>query len=290
MYSMTGYGKAEYSESGLEITVEMKSVNNRFLDLNSKYPRIFVSLDDAIRKTVQSKLSRGRVDLFVSYSDKRERDIELNVDVALAKSYYESALKLSKEIEGLENDLTASVLLRMPDVISQENTVINEDVQEIVIKLVSEACDNLNAMREVEGLKLKEEILSHLSVIEGIVGEIEVHAPQIQINHRDKLKERIEEYLADTKMDEARLLNEVAFFADKSNIDEEIARLKSHISQFKKICQSNQVGRKLDFLVQEFNREANTICSKANDVTLTSKGLELKCEIEKIREQIQNLE
>ena len=275
MYSMTGYGK---------------SVNNRFLDLNSKYPRIFVSLDDAIRKTVQSKLSRGRVDLFVSYSDKRERDIELNVDVALAKSYYESALKLSKEIEGLENDLTASVLLRMPDVISQENTVINEDVQEIVIKLVSEACDNLNAMREVEGEKLKEEILSHLSVIEGIVGEIEVHAPQIQIDHRNKLKERIEEYLADTKMDEARLLNEVAFFADKSNIDEEIARLKSHISQFKKICQSNQVGRKLDFLVQEFNREANTICSKANDVTLTSKGLELKCEIEKIREQIQNLE
>ena len=290
MYSMTGYGKAEYNENGLEITVEMKSVNNRFLDLNSKYPRIFVSLDDAIRKTVQSKLSRGRVDLFVSYSDKRERDIELNVDVALAKSYYESALKLSKEIEGLENDLTASVLLRMPDVISQENTVINEDVQEIVIKLVSEACDNLNAMREVEGEKLKEEILSHLSVIEGIVGEIEVHAPQIQIDHRNKLKERIEEYLADTKMDEARLLNEVAFFADKSNIDEEIARLKSHISQFKKICQSNQVGRKLDFLVQEFNREANTICSKANDVTLTSKGLELKCEIEKIREQIQNLE
>lgn len=290
MYSMTGYGKAVYSEGGLDITVELKSVNNRFLDLSSKYPRAFISFDDSIRKAVQSKLARGRVDLFISYTDKRERNIDLNVDLALAKSYFEAANRLCGEISGLENDLTASVILRMPDVISHENTVLDEGLEEIVKNLVLEACDNLNEMRAIEGEKLKAEILSHLDTIEGIVEEIKLHAPEIQVEYRNKLKERVEEYLSDAKMDETRLLNEVAFFADKSNIDEEIARLGSHISQFRKICKTDLVGRKLDFLVQEFNREANTICSKANDVTLTGKGLELKCEIEKIREQIQNLE
>ena len=290
MYSMTGYGKAVYSEGGLEITVELKSVNNRFLDLNCKYPRSFISFDDMIRKAVQSKLARGRVDLFITYTDKRERSVDLSVDLALAKSYYEAAGRLCGEISGLENDLTASVLLRMPDVISHENTVLDEALEGIVQTLVLEACDNLNVMRKVEGEKLETEILSHLGVIESMLGEIRERAPEIQNEYRARLKEKVEEYLADTKLDEARLLNEVAFFADKSNIDEEIARLASHISQFKKICKSDLVGRKLDFLIQEFNREANTICSKANDVVMTGKGLELKCEIEKIREQIQNLE
>jgi len=290
MYSMTGYGKAVFNEGGLDITVEIKSVNNRFLDLNVKYPRSFNCFDDAIRKTVQSKLARGRVDLYITYSDKRERPVSLNVDKALAKGYADAARIISEEVGWVENDLTVSSLMRLPDVITQENTETDEDLLPVIIKLVAEACDNLNKMRLDEGAKLKIEILSHLAVIERVVNEIKERAPQIQEEYRAKLKSRIEEYLADVQLDEAKLLNEVAFFADKSNIDEEIARLYSHISQFKKICESEGVGRKLDFLVQEFNREANTVCSKANDVVLTSKGLELKCEIEKIREQIQNLE
>ena len=289
MYSMTGYGKAEYSENGLEIIVEMKSVNNRFLDFNGKYPRAFVSFEDAIRKTVQSKLARGRVDMFVTLNDNREREVSLSVDEALAKAYVKAAEKIFLET-GVENDLTASVLMRMPNVVSEDAEKNEEDLKDLVLKLVSEACDNLNQMRKTEGEKLEAEILSHLSVIEKTVDKIKARAPEIKNEYREKLKARIEEFLEDVKYDETRLLNEVAFFADKSNIDEEIARLYSHISQFKKICEGELAGRKLDFLVQEFNREANTVCSKANDAELTSYALELKCEIEKIREQIQNLE
>ncbi len=289
MYSMTGYGKAVYSQDGLDITVEIKSVNNRFLDLNSKYPKSFAAYDDAIRKTVQSKLGRGRVDLFITFQDNREREVQLNVDLPLARSYYSAAKLLSDDL-GAENDVTVSSIMRMPDVVSSKNSDDGDDFSELIVELVASACDNLNVMRAAEGEKLKEEILSHLAVIENIVGKIKERAPQIQEEYREKLRERMQEYLAETPIDETRLLNEVAFFADKSNIDEEIARLYSHISQFKKICEGPGAGRKLDFLVQEFNREANTVCSKANDVSITSLGLELKCEIEKIREQIQNLE
>lgn len=290
MYSMTGYGKSVYSQDGLEISVEIKSVNNRFLDLNSKYPRSFAAYDDIIRKAVQSKLSRGRVDLFITLSDNRGGNVKVNVDLQLAKSYSEAALLLSNEFPDVENDFTITSLMRMADVVSLQNVEENDDFCKIVENLVLEACDNLNDMRNTEGKKLKSEILSHLSVVENIVNKIKERAPQIQSEYRQKLAARIAEYLENTEIDEGRLLNEVAFFADKSNIDEEIARLNSHISQFKKICENPVAGRKLDFLIQEFNREANTVCSKANDVVLTSLGLDLKCEIEKIREQIQNLE
>ena len=290
MYSMTGYGKAVYSLDGFDITVELKSVNNRYLDINSKYPRLFNAYDDLIRKSVQSRLTRGRVDLFITYSDNRERDVALNVDLSLARSYASAAKTLLSEIDGLENDLTVTSLMKMSDVITSKNTDDTEDFSEILKSVICEACDNLNAMRKREGEKLKDEILSHLAVIESTVNRIGERAPKIQIEYRKKLEERISEYLDGVAVDEARLLNEVAFFADKSNIDEEIARLYSHISQFRKICQSDSPGKKLDFLIQEFNREANTICSKANDVDITALGLELKCEIEKIREQIQNLE
>ncbi|MBP5193852.1 MAG: YicC family protein [Clostridia bacterium] len=290
MYSMTGYGKAVYSSGGLDITVEIKSVNNRFLDINCKYPRVFAAYEDAFRKAVQSKLARGRVDLFVTFSDNRERPVDLNVDLPLAKGYYQAARTLSDNIPGIENDFTVSSLMRMPEVVTQKSVESNEEFGKIAEGLVLEACDSLNEMRKEEGAKLKADILSHLDEIERIVGEIKQRAPFVQTEYRKKLLERITEYLGDVQVDEGRLLGEVAFFADKSNIDEEIARLYSHIAQFKKICDGALAGRKLDFLVQEFNREANTICSKANDVTLTTKGLDLKCEIEKIREQIQNLE
>lgn len=290
MYSMTGYGKSVYSSDGLEISVELKSVNNRFLDLSSKYPRSFISFDDTIRKAVQSKISRGRVDLFVTYNDNRDKEVELKVDLSLAKGYYNAATLIKDEIKDIENDFSLTSLVRMPDVVSQQAVEVDAGLEAIVKQLVLDACDRLNEMRHVEGEKLKLVILNHLQVIEQCLDDIEKRAPLIQVEYRERLRERVAEYLEDVKIDESKLLNEVAFFADKSNIDEEISRLHSHIEQFKLICENDTVGRKLDFLIQEFNREANTICSKANDIVLTTRGLELKCEIEKIREQIQNLE
>ncbi len=291
MYSMTGFGKAEYNDGGLVITVEIKSVNNRFLDINAKYPRLFNQFDDVIRKSVQSRVARGRIDLYITYADSRDRQVALDVDIPLAKSYAQAARRLAEEVDyPFPDALDLKTLMRMPDVITVRGETTDDKLGEITEKLVTEACENLNRMRLKEGEKLCAEILLHLAEIERLVDEIAARAPEISAEYREKLRQRITEYLENVPLDEGRLLNEVAFFADKSNIDEEIARLRSHISQFRKICGGEVAGRKLDFLIQEFNREANTICSKANDVTLTSKALALKSEIEKIREQIQNLE
>ena len=291
MFSMTGYGKAEYRENGLEIVVELKTVNNRFLDILPKYPRIFISLDDEIRKAVSSKLNRGRVELFITFNDKRERSFESGVDWALADAYYKTSLDLKKRYPKLKNDFTVTSLMRTPDVVKTYLSETDaEEVKPILLKTLDDALDNLNAMRAKEGEKLKENLLYRLSLIEDFVSELETNAPLVAKDYSEKLKDRMEKYLSGIDLDESRLLQETAIFADKSNIDEEIARLKSHISQFKTIIDDVTAGRKLDFLIQEFNREANTICSKACNVLITDLGLKLKCEIEKIREQIQNLE
>ena len=291
MLSMTGYGKGEYTQEGLEIVCEMKTVNNRYLDVSIKAPRIFVCMEDVIRNTVRRKLTRGHADVFVSVKDKRERPTALSVDLALASSYVAAAKELKNAFPDVTDDLTISSLLRYPDVLKQDDvqTLDEELVNGLQVALES-ALDNLNQMRKVEGEKLKEDMLFRLSTIETLVAEISERAPLIQKEYREKLENRVKEYLAETTVDEGRLLNEVAVFADRTNIDEELTRLRSHIVQFKSICEEGIVGRKLDFLVQEFNREANTTWSKSNDVTITRAGLALKNEIEKIREQVQNLE
>ena len=291
MYSMTGYGKAEYSGDGIELTVELKTVNNRFLEVIPKYPRMFISSDDKIRKAVQQKIKRGRVELFVTYSDKRQLPKAVEVDISLAKGYMEAATALMKEFPSLEDDFTLTSLMRTPDVLSQTNTAENtEELEKILIETVQKACDNLNMMRQTEGEKLKGDLLKRIDTIGGIVDKIKKRAPLVAEDYAQRLREKVENYLAAVKPDETRLLQEVALFADKSNIDEELTRLYSHVSQFKSIVNEAEAGKKLDFLVQEFNREANTICSKANDIEITNAGLSLKCEIEKVREQIQNLE
>ena len=291
MLSMTGYGKGEYTQEGLEIVCEMKTVNNRYLDVSIKAPRIFACMEDVIRNTVRKKLTRGHADVFVSVKDKRERPTALSVDLALASSYVAAAKELKTAFPDVEDDLTLSSLLRYPDVLKQEDAqTLDEALTSGVQVALETALDKLNEMRKVEGEKLKEDMLSRLSTIETLVAEISERAPLIQKEYREKLENRVREYLAETTVDEGRLLNEVAVFADRTNIDEELTRLRSHISQFKSICEEGIVGRKLDFLVQEFNREANTTCSKSNDVTITRAGLALKNEIEKIREQVQNLE
>ena len=291
MLSMTGYGKGEYVEGGLELTCEIKTVNNRYLDVSIKSPRIFAAYEDVVRNTIRKKLTRGHADVFISFKDKREKETSLATDLALANSYVAAAKALKEAFPDLADDVTLSSVLRYPEVLKQEDShSLDEELTNALDCALNIALDNLNAMRAVEGQKLKEDMLSRVETIEKLVEEITARAPLIAAEYREKLTARVKEYLAETQIDEGRLLTEVAVFTDKSNIDEELTRLRSHIEQFRSICEEGIVGRKLDFLVQEFNREANTTCSKSNDVTITRAGLALKNEIEKIREQVQNLE
>ncbi len=289
MKSMTGYGKAEYAKEGITLNVEIKTVNNRNLDFNAKMPRAFICLEDQLRKTVAEYVLRGRVDLFINFSDRRESKNPVQVDLNKAREYYEALKTISSEFN-LPFDASASFILKSPDVLVEDIGTDIEDVKEAVIETVKKACENLNAMREIEGKKLIEDMLSRMDTIESLREKIKERSPLVALEHKKKLKERIEEALGDVKMDEVRLLNEIAFYTDKVNIDEELTRLGSHISQFRAIIKTAGAGKKLDFLMQEFNREANTICSKSNDIEVTNYALSLKNEIEKVREQVQNLE
>ncbi|MBQ8657949.1 MAG: YicC family protein, partial [Clostridia bacterium] len=262
-----------------------------YLDISVKAPRIFTAFEEVVRSTIREKLTRGHADVFVSLKDKREKPTALSLDPALAASYIAAANELKKNFPELPDDLTVTSVLRYPEVLKQdEASVLDEELIGALKTALSAALDNLNAMRAVEGKKLEEDMLSRVSTIEKLVEEISLRAPKIAEEYKEKLKNRVKEYLDGVNVDEGRLLTEVAIFADKSNIDEELTRLRSHIEQFRSIAKEGIVGRKLDFLVQEFNREANTTCSKSNDVCITKAGLALKNEIEKIREQVQNVE
>ena len=291
MLSMTGYGKGEYKVGGLELTCEIKTVNNRYLDVNVKAPRIFTAYEDVIRGIVREKLTRGHADLFISVKDKREKPSAFSVDLSVASAYVAAANTLREAFPNLPDDVTLSSVLRYPEVLKQDEVAAaDEELISALKEAVSLALDRLNEMRAVEGKKLEEDMLSRVAFIERTVEKIEARAPKIKEEYQEKLKAKLKDYLEEVQPDEGRLLTEVAIFADKSNIDEELTRLHSHIAQFREICKEGIVGRKLDFLVQEFNREANTTCSKSNDVEITRAGLALKNEIEKIREQVQNVE
>ena len=289
MYSMTGYGRGEYVKDGISLVVEIKTVNNRNLDLNCKTPRMFLALEDSIRKTVQNYIKRGRVDLFVNFSDMREKNTNIEIDMGKATAYF-NASKVLAESFNLNNDLTASMLMRSPDVLIDNSITDPTEFEKIVVSTVQIACEKLNEMRKIEGEKLVSDMLSRMDTIKSLADKITLRAPEVAKEYKEKLKARIEEFLQDVKYDESRLLNEVAFYTDRVNIDEELTRLKSHVEQFRKIIEREESGKKLDFLMQEFNRETNTICSKSNDIEVTSHALALKNEIEKVREQVQNLE
>ena len=291
MLSMTGYGRGEYREGGIELSVEIKTVNNRYLDALIKAPRIFAAYEEVIRARVREKITRGHADVYVSLSDKREKKKTLELDEGVAASYIAAARRLSQLSSDIPFDVTATSLLRMPDVVVRdESQAADDELIAALTSALSSALENLNAMRFKEGEKLRADMLSRMDRIEQLVKMVAERAPLVAEDYRAKLKEKIEKYLQGATYDEGKLLTEVALFSDKSNIDEELTRLKSHIEQFRDICRSPIVGRKLDFLVQEMNREANTIASKSNDITITQITIELKSEIEKIREQIQNIE
>lgn len=291
MYSMTGFGRGEYKEGGVELTVEIKTVNNRYLDAAIKAPRIFAAYEDNIRGIIREKLTRGHADVFISFSDKREREKVLTLDENAARAYVTAAEKIAALFPQLSNDLTVISVLRYTDVLKSEDAVVCDDMLIAAMEeALKSALEKLNTMRHIEGEKLKNDMLSRMDTIEKLVADVEVRAPLVVEGYRAKLETKMKKILENVEPDEARLLTEAALFADKSNIDEELTRLHSHISQFREICSEELVGRKLDFLIQEFNRETNTICSKSNDIEITRLGLALKNEIEKVREQVQNVE
>ena len=235
MLSMTGYGKGTYDKGGAEIVCEIKTVNNRYLDLSFKIPRVFAPLEDSLREIVKSRMTRGHADIFISYKDKRDKRAAFAVDLPLAKAYAEAAKTLSEAFPEAENDLTLTALMRLPDVIRPEETEADDTANEGVKEALCAALDQLNAMRKKEGEKLKSVMLSRMDSIETLVDEVKKRAPLVAAEYREKLTARVKEALGGVTPDEGRLLTEVAVFTDKCNIDEEITRLYSHIAQFRSI-------------------------------------------------------
>lgn len=290
MESMTGFGKGEYRENGLEIVVELKSVNNRYLDVAVKAPHIFSPYEENIRAKLRENLARGHIDVFVGFLDKSERPKKIYLDLSAAEAYVRAAETLKEKFPAATDDLSLTFLLRAPEVVKPEEDRTGDDlIAEGLFSALDLAIANLKEMRRKEGERLKADLLSRMDTIEMLRGKIAERAPLVSEDYRRRLQERIMEYLGG-KVDETRILTEAAVFADKCNIDEELTRLKSHIFEFRKICAEPVAGRKLDFLIQEFNRECNTVCSKSNDSSITKHALDMKNEIEKVREQIQNIE
>ena len=290
MKSMTGYGRCHIEEDGREMTVEVKSVNHRFLDISYRLSRALSFLDDAVRKGVGARLARGHVDVFVSYANHRQDAKEVRVDTALALAYQKAVAELSSAL-GRDSDLPLSDYTRLPDVLTvQEKEEDQQTVRELFERALSGALDGLITMREQEGERMRADILEKIGNIERIRDRVAERAPLVVAEYRDKLHQRIAA-LTDGEIDEARLITEVAIFADRAAIDEELVRLLSHAAAIRATAEMTEpVGRKLDFLVQELNREVNTIGSKASDTTIAQAVVEAKGEIEKLREQVQNVE
>ena len=289
--SMTGYGRAEETFNGCTITVELRSVNNRYLDCNVRIPRLYLFAEEAIKSRVQSSISRGKVDVFVTLDSAGAERVQVSVNRPVADGYY-AALKQLAEEYGLAGDISVSLLSRFPEVLLAEKA--EEDVEQMardICSVLDRALADFDEMRAREGERLKADILSRAAAIEAKVALVEARSPQTVAEHRAKLEARMNEVLANTQLDPARILTEAAIFADKVAVDEETVRLRSHTEQLREmLSKGGATGRKLDFLIQEFNREANTIGSKCSDLEISSHVVDIKAEIEKIREQVQNIE
>lgn len=289
--SMTGFGRCEISENTKKMTVEMKSVNHRYLDVNMKMPKKLNFFDASIRSLLKSYLQRGKVDLFITYEDTAETNFSLKYNQELAGEYLRYLRQMSEQF-GLENDIRVSTLSRYPEIFSMEEVQADEEaLWQLLEKAVRGACAQFVETRTKEGEALKKDLLEKLDGMLVNVDYIAERSPQIIGEYRQKLEEKVKELLADAHIEESRLATEVTIFADKICVDEEIVRLRSHVEHMKEtLKEGGAVGRKLDFIAQEMNREANTILSKANDLEVSNHAIDLKTEIEKVREQIQNIE
>ena len=291
MKSMTGFGRAKQEIGGKTITVELRAVNHRYLDCTVKAPRQYGFLDDALKKAAAARIARGKVEIFVTVETQELGDTTVTVNHALAAQYLAALHELSEKY-GLRDDITVMSLAKMPDVLGSER--VDQDMDEMirdVTAVFAQACGGFDEMRLREGEKLADDVRSRAAEIERLVGEVEVRSPERVREYREKLLARMREVLADTNIDETRIVTEAAIYADKTAVDEETVRLRSHLHQLDGMLREEKpIGRKLDFLVQEMNREANTIGSKANDVDMAQTVVNIKSEIEKIREQIQNIE
>ena len=289
--SMTGYGRAREMRNGRDITVEVRSVNNRYLDCTIKMPRAYIFAEDRMKARVQQAISRGKVDVFVTIDASAADETVVAVNEPLARGYYEALTRL-KTMFFLPGEVTPEVLAKFPDVLAV--TKAEEDVEAIaadICAVLDDALAAYNDMRAVEGEKLASDVAGRVTTIETVVGRVEERSPQTVAAYRQRLEAKMQEVLQSTTIDESRILTEAAIFADKIAVDEETVRLRSHIAQLRAMLASDEpVGRKLDFLIQEVNRECNTIGSKCSDLTIAQDVVNMKAEVEKIREQVQNME
>ena len=289
--SMTGFGRAQETVDGMTVTVELKSVNHRYFEFTAKVPRTYGFLEEKLKSFLNARVSRGKMECYVSIENLEESDMEVVVNPSIAKGYVD-ALRTLSETFGLKEDYSAISIAKFPDVLTLRKAPADEEkVWNAVQKVTELAVERFVTMRETEGEKLRADILSKADTILEHVAFVESRSPQTVREYHEKLRQRMEELLENTQVEEQRLLTEAAIFADKVAVDEETVRLRSHISQLREFLNADEpIGRKLDFLVQEMNRESNTIGSKAQDVEIAKRVIAIKAEVEKIREQVQNIE
>ena len=289
--SMTGYGSNKGTSGNIEISIELKSVNNRYLDCSIRIPRIYTVLEDKLKAAVQKYISRGKVDVFVTIDASKANDTIISVNEPVAEAYLRAFEKLAEKYD-IQNDVSVMTLAKYQDVLKVEKEEADlEALGSDMCAILEGALEKFNDMRIAEGEKLKSDILARLAAIEALVERAAERSPVTVAEYRARLEQKLREVLENTNIDESRILTEAAVFADKVAVDEELVRLRSHIAQYRSILESDEpVGRKLDFLTQELNREANTTGSKGNDVEMARIVVDMKAEIEKIREQIQNVE
>ena len=291
IYSMTGYGSANASLEGMEISIELKSVNNRYLDVSVRLPRSYIFAEDSIKTLVQKHISRGKVDVFVNVDTSRSSDVVIKVNDTLADNYI-AALRSICDKFGVVDDITATAIGKMPDVLSTEKKEADKDlISNAIATILETALCEFDSMRKREGDKLCEDIRSRLDYIEKLTAQVENRSPETVAEYRAKLEQKMREVLDTVDIDNSRLMTEAAIFADRVAVDEETVRLSSHFEQLRDmLIIGSPAGRKLDFLIQELNRETNTIGSKCNDREIAKIVVDMKAEIEKIREQVQNIE
>ena len=289
--SMTGYGRAVETVNGREFTVEIRSVNNRYLDCTVKLPRALSFAEDTVKQAVKNTISRGKVDVYITQRSEGAADVKVTLNTAMAAGYVEAMRQMAREF-AIREDISVSLLSRMPDVFTVEKPEVDEEqLLTDLLQVVNAALTNYDAMRTKEGEALKNDLSSRGNTIRSLVSQVEQGNGQTVIDYRTRLYNKLQEVLANTAIDESRILTEAAIFADKVAVDEETVRLRSHLEQMDSmLAAGGAIGRKLDFLLQEMNREANTIGSKCTDVRLARIVVDIKAELEKIREQTQNIE